>query len=238
MKKKVIERVKRISAEYKFGDFFRNFIAVMLGIIITFAGSHLIEKNKTENEIKDALLLVKNEMLLNRENIVKMMEQERSEQQGAFYLLQYKDSMAKASPDSLEKYSNLPFSTQKYIYINDAMEMLKTSSLMPSIRNKELVTQIIRTYNTIKGSYDTFDNFMDTKKSKMERLTEKTEVQKFMTANANSSFVELWNFLFKLPDGVRAVQQISITHSYPQRMYGRYLKQIDETIAAIDEIYK
>lgn len=222
----------------RMGDFVCNFTAVVLGILITFAGSHLIEKNKTKNEIKDALLLVKNEMLLNRENIVKMMNQEISEQQGAFYLLQYKDSMAKASPDSLEKYGNLPFATQKYIYINDAMEMLKTSSLMPSIRNKELVTQIIRAYNTIKGSYDTFDNFMETKKSKMERLTEKNEVQRFMTDNANSSFIELWNFLFKLPDGVRAVQQIAITHSYPQRMYGRYLKQIDETIAAIDEIYR
>ena len=38
MKTKLIEKAKQISTEYKFGDFFRNFLAVILGIIITFAG--------------------------------------------------------------------------------------------------------------------------------------------------------------------------------------------------------
>ena len=35
MKTNLIEKVKRMSTEYRFGDFFRNFIAVVLGIVIT-----------------------------------------------------------------------------------------------------------------------------------------------------------------------------------------------------------
>ena len=58
-----------MSTEYRFGDFFRNFIAVVLGIVITFAGSDLIEERKIRNEVKDALSLVKDEILLNRETI-------------------------------------------------------------------------------------------------------------------------------------------------------------------------
>lgn len=72
-------------------------------------------------------------MLLNRGYMTQMMEREEFEKQGASYLLQHKENIAKAAPDSLEKYGNLPFQTQTFIYINDAMEMLKTSrSCLPS----------------------------------------------------------------------------------------------------------
>lgn len=71
-----------MSTEYRFGDFFRNFIAVVLGIVITFVGSDLIEERKIRNEVKDALSLVKDEILLNRETIEELMEQELFEQRG------------------------------------------------------------------------------------------------------------------------------------------------------------
>lgn len=71
-----------MSTEYRFGDFFRNFIAVVLGIVITFAGSDLIEERKIRNEVKDALSLAKDEILLNRETIEELMEQELFEQRG------------------------------------------------------------------------------------------------------------------------------------------------------------
>lgn len=70
---------------------------------------------------------------------------------GACYLLQYKDSIDKASPDSIEKYGYSPFQSFNPIYIDDAMEMLKSSSLISAIENKKLATQIIQTYNTIKN---------------------------------------------------------------------------------------
>ena len=43
-------------------------------------------------------------MLLNRGYMTQMMEREEFEKQGASYLLQHKENIAKAAPDSLEKY--------------------------------------------------------------------------------------------------------------------------------------
>lgn len=57
---------------------------------------------------------------------------------GACYLLQYKDSIDKASPDSIEKYGYSPFQSFNPIYIDDAMEMLKSSSLISAIEIKNL----------------------------------------------------------------------------------------------------
>ena len=59
MKTKLIEKAKQISTEYKFGDFFRNFLAVILGIIITFAGSDWITEHNAQKEVKESILLVK-----------------------------------------------------------------------------------------------------------------------------------------------------------------------------------
>lgn len=55
---------------------------MVLGIVITFVGSDLIEERKIRNEVKDALSLVKDEILLNRETIEELMEQELFEQRG------------------------------------------------------------------------------------------------------------------------------------------------------------
>lgn len=63
----------------RLGDFICNFTAVVLGILLTFAGSNLIEEHKKQKELKDALLLVKNEMLLNRGYMTQMMEREEFE---------------------------------------------------------------------------------------------------------------------------------------------------------------
>ena len=238
MKTNLIEKVKRMSTEYRFGDFFRNFIAVVLGIVITFAGSDLIEERKIRNEVKDALSLVKDEILLNRETIEELMEQELFEQRGACYLLQYKDSIDKASPDSIEKYGYSPFQSFNPIYIDDAMEMLKSSSLISAIENKKLATRIIQTYNTIKTAYGSFGAFMDIKLKCIEKLTDKAEVREALAKNKLRTKMQEWNFYFTIPEGVQAEQQISYIHSYPRKMYGRYMEQIDETLAAIDEMYK
>lgn len=56
------KQLKHFVTEYKLGDFFRNFIAVVLGIIITFAGSDWLTERNTQKEVKnivtDALVAV------------------------------------------------------------------------------------------------------------------------------------------------------------------------------------
>jgi hypothetical protein len=69
-----------MSTEYKLGDFFRNLIAVILGIVITFVGSDMITEHNTQKEIKTALLLVKSELLINKEQIIGMGDQVTLEQ--------------------------------------------------------------------------------------------------------------------------------------------------------------
>lgn len=83
MKKKFKEIITSSAIAKRLGDFICNFIAVVLGIIITFWGGDWLEERKKQNEVKEALSLVKNEILINRGYIEEMMKQEIFEHQGS-----------------------------------------------------------------------------------------------------------------------------------------------------------
>ena len=161
MKIKLKEKIKRISVEYKFGDFFRNFIAVILGIVITFAGSDYISERNTQKEVEKSLMLVKSELMLNRKEMKSMGETVSFEQNAARYLFQYKNRINEISPDSARMYTPTLFQWNKFEFISDAMEMLKSSALIQKIKNKELSLQIIKVYGTIKSAENIFDIYMN-----------------------------------------------------------------------------
>ena len=127
MNTKLIEKVKRSAIKGRLGDFICNFIAVVLGIAITFVGSDMIQEHNKKKEVAQALQLVKSELLINRETIEEMMKIEKINKEGACYLLQYKDKMNEASSDSLNYYGYFPFQSQDFLPVTDAMEMLRAS---------------------------------------------------------------------------------------------------------------
>ena len=153
MKKKLIEKIKRSAIKGRLGDFTCNFIAVVLGIAITFVGSDMIQEHNKKKEVTQALQLVKSELLINRETIEEMMKIEIFNKEGACYLLQYKDKMNEASSDSLNYYGYFPFQSQNFPPVTDAMEMLRASSVMQNIKNKELAVEIIQAYAVIKNAH-------------------------------------------------------------------------------------
>ena len=235
MWKKLKEIITSPTATKRMGDFICNFVAVVLGIIITFVGSDMIEEHNKKKEVTQALQLVKSELLINKEIIGEMMEMEVSNKKGASYLLQFKDKMDEASADSLEYYGYLPFQSRDFLPVTDAIEMLRASSLMQNISNKELVVQIIEAYATIKSSHLFYEGYSETKDNVIEKFSTRQDFQKF--TNENNTLKETWNFIFHLTEGYAAIRQIAQIHDDPYITYNYHLKLIDETIAAIDKEY-
>ena len=231
MKTKLIEKAKQISTEYKFGDFFRNFLAVILGIIITFAGSDWITEHNAQKEVKESILLVKSELQTNREDIAYIKELVELEQKGALYLLEYKGRIQEADPDSLQKYDRLPFQSISFNAMYDALEMLKASGPIPKIKNKDLTVQILTAYAIVRNSQSAFDSYGNIKQRCLEELMKVPDVKKRMNS---TNYID-WNFYFKYPEGVALIQQIPQIQSTD--IYQNHLKAIDKVIAAIDEEY-
>ena len=155
--------------------------------------------------MEKALLLVKSELLINREQIIEMGKQVALEQRAARYLLKYKNKIKEASQDSLKQYSHLPFQSYSISIVNDAMEMLKSSGLIQKINDKKLAIQIIKTYSGIKAAYEYFHSFNTIKKELQDDFAAVPEIKRYFI----ESNVTDWDFLFKHLEAVALVNQIS-----------------------------
>ena len=202
MNTKLIEKIKRSAIKGRLGDFICNFIAVVLGIAITFVGSDMIQEHNKKKEVAQALQLVKSELLINRETIEEMMKIEKINKEGACYLLQYKDKMNEASSDSLNYYGYFPFQSQDFLPVTDAMEMLRASSVMQNIKNKELAVEIIQAYAVIKSAHLFYEGFSKAKETGVEKCVSQQEFRKI--SNENKSLRETWDFTLHLPEGLAA----------------------------------
>lgn len=247
MKIKLKEKIKRISVEYKFGDFFRNFIAVILGIVITFAGSDYISERNTQKEVEKSLMLVKSELMLNRKEMKSMGETVSFEQNAARYLFQYKNRINEISPDSARMYTPTLFQWNKFEFISDAMEMLKSSALIQKIKNKELSLQIIKVYGTIKSAENIFDIYMNYKTQSQDKFNANPKVRAFiyqLTRKREKTddrfednyMMEELKLLYSQPEGLQLIHSLPNIHN--PRVYFHCVEEIDKTIAAIKKEYE
>lgn len=230
------KKLKGIFAKWKMGDFFRNFVAVVLGIAITFIGGDLISKRNSRQEVSKAMQLVKSELQINRGVVQEMLDREIREQNAARYLFDHKNDLNRAPADSLYLYAFQPFQMGTYTYTADAMEMLKMSSLIQKVKNKELALQIIRSYDAVKSAATIFESFINTKKVMQEKMMANPGINDFFANNPQIP-QEIWTLLFNRTEGIMFVQYILNCHN-PQSVYSQYLETIDATLAAIEKEYK
>ena len=136
-----------------FQRFFSELLAVVLGIVITFAVQGRIDKAHDRREVRKALELVRTELVSNREDINDLKEYLNQEMESALYL----DENAALLKD-LDRLDSLTAATVKYhlgyigadVYIvfpHDALELLKMSSLFQKIGDNALSMKIIRAYD-------------------------------------------------------------------------------------------
>ena len=150
----------------------------------------MIQEHNKKKEVAQALQLVKSELLINRETIEEMMKIEKINKEGACYLLQYKDKMNEASSDSLNSYGDFPFQSQDFLPVTDAMEMLRASSVMQNIKNKELAVEIIQAYAVIKNAhlfYEGFSKAKETGRSSRNRFHA-------VTGRVQRKILRIWTF--------------------------------------------
>ena len=144
-------------------SFFSELVAVILGIVITFAGQGAIDRAHSRKEVRSALQLVRTELISNRQDIADLRETLEQVQQSAKYL--------EDNSELLKNIHNLDSATLKtvtyhqgWVYAevsvtlpHDALELLKTSSIFQKIGDNSLSMKIIRAYDTCQNIVESID---------------------------------------------------------------------------------
>ena len=128
-------------------NFFSNLLAVILGIVITFAVQGVINYGQDRKDVRSALELVRSELATNLEDIVDLDEYFDDTQASARYLVAHEKDLAKCPEDSVLLHTGIVYADVSVALSHDALELLKMSTLFPKIGDNNLSMKIIRAYD-------------------------------------------------------------------------------------------
>lgn len=227
-------RLKKAIGSWKLGDYFRQLSVVILGIIVTFAGSDALTEYTQSREIRSTLQLVKNELESDLEALRWISGRVELEQRVCIYILEYRDNLEKASEDTLRKYQWIPFQTRGFIYTKDALDLLKTSSLFQRIRPRTMSLQVIEAYNALESSSQTVGIYYQTKNSYTNRLMLEGDFDIY-EAGLRLSAREFWRDLLATREG-GLICNFS-ANNFGEGPFDERIKIVEKTIGMLTEKY-
>lgn len=185
---------------------FLNFMAVCLGIAITFGAQGLIDAKNERKEVAGSLRLVKNELEDNISYIQFADSVFAGFSEAALFLLRYEDDFEAAPADSMAMYCNIPLTEYEVTYSAEALELLKTSSLFTKIKDMNLSFEIIRTYGNISDHMKVVKFIFD-RKSKYFDDALNPEVRNIL-AGDDVTAAGLWNALTRSNEGKQFLREL------------------------------
>ena len=158
-------------------NFFSNLLAVILGIVITFAVQGVINRGQDRREVRSALELVRSELATNLEDIGMLDDFLDETQVSARYLVAHEKDIDKCPEDSVLYHTGIVYSDVSVALSHDALELLKMSTLFPKIGDNNLSMKIIRAYDTcdlLVSNFTRYLSFRDNQGSnKAQQLTDR-----------------------------------------------------------------
>ena len=206
--------------------FFRHLLSVVLGIIITFSVQGVIDRAHVRREVRSALELVRAELVANIDDIKTMSDHMRQERKSAEYFLNNRLTLSKCPADSVNYHTGEIFAELSITMTQDALELLKMSSLFQKIGDNETSMKIIRAYDSCENAVSNLKNHIATRDEMIDRSINEPNVRR-IAAKGNIDIKEY----IKTGHGQYVIQWMS---SQVGPEYYADVSDLEAAISAID----
>jgi len=209
-----------------FAGFFSKLLSVVLGIVITFAVQGRVDRAHARKDVASALDLVRTELSANIRDIDEMSRYLQQEKQAAAYFLDHRASLKSCPEDSINYHGGLLFADASITVSNDALELLKNSSLFQKIGDNDLSMKIIRAYDTCGSIVSNMNRHLSDRDDRFEKsVTAQTAGQ--FTINGN---IDIRKFI-RTSYGVYSLQWVA---NQPGPELYNDVSDVETALAAID----
>ena len=210
-----------------------NFAAVCLGIIITFAGQGLINSCAERKEVKSSLLLVRNELQDNLSYIELSDSLMKTYCEAAKFLIRYEGHYNDAPADSMMMHCNAPLFIFDITHAEEALDLMKNSSLFTKIKDLNLSLEIIHTYGKIADEMKMVKLYNEQKEKYLDEAIG-APVKKILSQD-NITAIQLWNAITSSEEGkqfLRELYRLQIMHdsSDTKQVIENTIREIDQYI--------
>lgn len=195
-------------------NFLMQFFAVMLGIIVTFAGESIISGRNTKKEVQTSLQLAKDELLDNLKEVEKADTIWKLQGEASRFLYCYMDSLEKAPQDSLAMYCNLPVTLASFASTEHALDLLKSAGVFSKMDDKTLALDVIHAYGLISDYMKVYSIYYDKQKALVEAALTPEFKETINKKATRITPVEFWNELGASVAGRYMVSEMTIQSSF------------------------
>jgi len=218
----------KIVSRFDVVGFFSNILAVILGIAITFSLQGIIDTRNQKENVMSALRIVGEELTGCRNDLADCAAFLDKERTAALYLSRNLSQLHSCPVDSVAEYGTLYISEMLLTLPDDALELLKSSSLFSAINDNDLSLAIIRAYDQCNALRQIFNRHEEKKSATLEKIFIEKGVDKCVNPDGSISISELMNN----KNGMYLTSQL-LSSSAKNLMTG--IKDIDTAIKQIDD---
>lgn len=185
-------------------SFLSNVLSVILGIVITFTVQGMIDRARERHEVRAALNLVRTELATNATDVAEMTDYLRQERVSANYFLKNLKTLEQCPNDSVRFHSGIIFADATITLSDDALELLKMSSLFQKIGDNDLAMKIIRAYDTCDNIAANLNRHVSQRNERFEESVNEKTAGQFATSGS----IDLERYL-KTPYGQYAIRWLT-----------------------------
>lgn len=205
---------------------------VILGIVVTFAGSGLIERWRQARQVRSTMLLVFEELKTNLKLRNACCEKLRFDQNGMLMFDHYERNVDLIPKDSLDRYVALLGTMYSVDVQSDAFEVLKSSGVIQYVGDKELLMQVLGCYRQLGSFAARVDSYNQSKTNAMNHFSASG-----ITSDFHLESRELWRMLLRDPMCYGFIGMSAYYVGYPEYLRSD-IAGVGKTIAAINEKYR
>jgi hypothetical protein len=121
-------------------------VSVIIGIIVTFGGSAMIQRCTEHKEATKVLSMVRDELEKNLDFVATKRRILIHEKAGAVAMKPYMHTPKSMPSDSLDKYLDILSRSKYFVLLTNSFEVLKSSQQIKNINDKELLRDLFTTY--------------------------------------------------------------------------------------------
>jgi hypothetical protein len=185
-------------------SFLSNVLSVILGIVITFTVQGIINRSNEKREVRSALNLVRTELVSNAEDIGEMSDYLKQELRSAEYFLSHLEDLDACPPDSVSYHSGIIFADASITLSDDALELLKMSSLFQRIGDIGLAMKIIRAYDSCASTAAALNRHVAARDENFDESVNERTVQQY----ASGGNISIKDYL-RTPYGLYSIRWLT-----------------------------
>lgn len=205
---------------------------VIVGVMVTFVGSDLIGRWSRAREVRRVMQLVVDELRINRVQLEKVCGKLRYDRNGMLMLQRYEMDLAKIPADSLDYYVRIIGVSESLRPHVDALEVLKTSGVIASVSDKQLLLGVLGCYNRMQSLDKNVETYNGRKMAALDHLFANSD--QFYIAENNSRGT--WNAFLGNPMCSAFLGCMAYYFGFEDR-FDDFLTDIDHTVASINKEY-